>query len=162
MANRVRRARCADGRAPRRRLALSVARPRRRRPGDAVRRAVRSRRRALAAPLGRGGGFRLGRSRSRGARSAGGSGAHRQAAACPCRRQPSGRAATAHLRVVSRAVEIACANSACIAAVMSPSVVTVKNMPVEAQLSRFGLIWLWYVATQLLYQELVVSGRYSV
>src|SRR3984893_10211545 len=64
--------------------------------------------------------------------------------------------------LVRRAVEIACANSACIAAVMSPSVVTVKNMPVEAQLCRFGLIWFWYGATQLLYQELVVSGRYSV
>src|ERR1700685_405811 len=64
--------------------------------------------------------------------------------------------------LVRRAVEMACANSACIAAVMSPSVVTVKNMPVEAQLSRLGLIWFWYGATQLLYQELVVSGRYSV
>ena len=38
---------------------------------------------------------------------------------------------------------MACANSDCIAAVTSPSVVTVKNIPGDAQLSMFGLIWLW-------------------
>src|SRR5580704_2685428 len=70
--------------------------------------------------------------------------------------------ADAPVHLVRRAVEMACANSACIAAVMSPSVVTVKNMPVEAQLSMLGLIWFWYGATQLLYQEFVVSGRYAV
>jgi len=53
----------------------------------------------------------------------------------------SGAQAAAPVHLVRRAVEMACANNACIAAVMSPSVVTVKNMPVEAQLSKFGLIW---------------------
>src|SRR5580704_4527095 len=66
------------------------------------------------------------------------------------------------VHLVRRAVEMACANSACIAVVMSQSVVTEKNIPVEAQLCRLGLIWFWNGAIQLLYQELVVSGRYSV
>jgi hypothetical protein len=63
---------------------------------------------------------------------------------------------------VRRAVEMACANSDCMAAVMSPSVVTVKNIPVDAQLSMFGAIWFWNGAIQSLYQELVGSGRYAV
>src|SRR5580704_3668276 len=84
-----------------------------------------------------------------------------RAALDPPRLAPAGQAA-APVHRVRRAVEMACANNACIAAVMSPSVVTVKNMPVEAQLCRLGPIWFWNGATQLLYQELVVSGRYSV
>ena len=45
------------------------------------------------------------------------------------------------------------------AAVISPSVVTEKNIPGDAQLSMFGAIWFWNGATQSLYQELVGSGR---
>jgi hypothetical protein len=41
---------------------------------------------------------------------------------------------------VSRAAATACWNKVCIAAVMSPSVVTVKNIPGDAQLCRFGPI----------------------
>lgn len=48
---------------------------------------------------------------------------------------------------VSRAVVTACWNNACIAAVMSPSVVTEKNSPEDAQFCRLGPIWLWYGAT---------------
>jgi hypothetical protein len=53
---------------------------------------------------------------------------------------PASQRATNFGYFVRRAVEMACANSDCIAAVMSPSVVTVKNIPGDAQLSMFGLI----------------------
>src|ERR1700683_3785387 len=53
-------------------------------------------------------------------------------------------------------------NSVCIAAVMSPSVVISKYKPGEAQLCMLDASVLSNGAIQVLYQELVGSGRYSV
>src|SRR5580704_12134676 len=48
------------------------------------------------------------------------------------------------------------------AAVMSPFVVIIKYRPVEAQLCKLVAICGCHGETQVLYQELVGSGRYSV
>ena len=114
---------------------------------------------AVAAPSGGRGGFRLGRSaagltRSAAQRDPRGDPAPGTAAARNCRGE-IGRAGY----FVNRAAATACWNSVCMAEVISPSVVTEKNMPGDAQLCIFGSILLWNGAIQSLYQELVGSGR---